>query len=327
MSDTTPVRSLPFNPLHDDVPPDVGLPGEGDGGAFVVLLSDPDLDAPAWAPRTARALARSWAHSGRDVLLVDGFVEEPSLHSDLKRPVGEGLTDLVLWSASEDRVAQPVDSEPFRFISAGTVVPDADRVWNHARWPHLVSDLREMGRVTLLLAPGGDPGLGSITRIADQVVWLGDPLAVPAGDHPVALVLHPDDPARFGPREPEAAEDSLDDLPGSEGFELDPGVAEPAPPAAESERSPAAAADGLTDAEQESLAEKPEVVRSVARKEAAARVHRSTTPPRPGRTRASGGRRTGVLVLLLLAVLVAAGAGHFLGWFVVPGLPEVPPVP
>lgn len=320
MSDTTPVRSLPFNPLHDDAPQGLEMPAAGEG-EFVLLLADPGLESSAWAPRTARALARSWARNGHRVLLVDGHLDEPVLQADLKHPAGEGLSDVVLWGASVDRVTRPVDSEPFRFIPAGTVVPEADRVWNHPRWPFLVSDLREMGTVTLLFAPGAESGVRALSRIADRTFWLGDPRSADMDRGPTSLAIHPDSMAA-APVPDDM--DPLSDVAGPGEFELEPQAPEAEPTTtSDPEVEPA---EGLTDPEQGSLADKPEVARNAARQEASARVRRSTTPPRPGSSRKGGGKnRMGLLLGILLVIVIVAIAGHAFGWFQIPGLPEVSP--
>ncbi|TVP76359.1 MAG: hypothetical protein EA352_05900 [Gemmatimonadales bacterium] len=215
-----------------------------------------------------------------------------------------------------------MDSEPFRFISAGTVVPDADRIWNHSRWPFLISDLREMGKVTLLLAPGNDPGVAAVARIADRVFWLGDPRAASRDRDLLTLAIHPDSLAI--PQVEDTGADPLADLPGGGEFQLEP----EAPESGAEEVEVVGTASGLTGSAQETLSEKPEVAREARRKEAAARVHRSTTPPRPGsRSRGGRGGRLGLLLAILVVLVVLAIAGHYMEWLIVPGLPEVSPTP
>lgn len=318
MSDSSPVQTLSFNPLHDDLPRGLGDPPEN-RGEVLLLLTPSEPESSAWPARSARALARGWSRAGRSVVLVDGFLDSPSLHADLKLPNREGLTDVLLFGASPGHVISDVDSEPFRFISAGTVPADVDQVWTHARWPHLLSDAREVRRLLILLVPANAPGLRALMPLVDRLIWLGDPAGMP-GDLPGhVVVIHP---ASLSVSTPDSGEEASTFDPGPDLLHGDVDVDATSETSGD-EDPDLSEAEGLIDPGQDSLAEKPEVAREVARAEARSRVHRPNSPPAPAPSRRSGGgKRTGLLLVILVAVVLLALAGHGLSWFEIPGLPE-----
>ena len=266
---------------------------------MVAFVVDPRLRE--WAPSALFALARGWSRRGRTCLVVDADFAGPTLPPGSAVTPREGLSDALFYGASVERVALDLPSEPFALIPAGTVVPDAGQAWAHGAWTHLLAGLCSEDRVVLLLVPGNREGVAPLLARADRVFRMGLDLA--EGPHAYPLIhpaSHPVAP------DPALTPDST----------LAP-EAELRPSGnVEESRRPTRQVDGLTRADQTSLAEKrPPVIRPLAPSSMTAGEAVS------GAAGASPRRSSlpWLLLVLVLLVLVLIGAA-WLGWLEIPGL-------
>ena len=139
------MSALPdWQPLEQVVAP---ASDGGPNGQVVVLVASEGAVASGWAEHAAVTLAETWSSSGRKVMLVDGGLQQPSLHSAAGVENGEGLSDATLFGASVGRVAHQVDGGYF-LITAGTPVADTNTVVQSPRWDRLARGFVEAG-VTL----------------------------------------------------------------------------------------------------------------------------------------------------------------------------------
>lgn len=161
---------------------------EGTGAIAVVPADDAE-----WGAQATVALARSLARSGRRVFLCDAGVEEPRLHEFFEGDFGEGVSDLVLYGASPQRVATEVEDQ-LLFVPAGTTVADPARVRSSPRWDGLVDAVAQADALLLLHLPAQVEGAEALLARAERIVVAGDPRRVPelgeASDR-LVLGLHP----------------------------------------------------------------------------------------------------------------------------------------
>ena len=287
---------ISFDPAAAELPEGMLLPPRK-GGEVVALLVDPGMGMAGWSLRVGRALARGWARSERDVVLIDAHVEEPALHQLLGTENGEGLTDAVEFGVSSSRVTRRLDGEPFAFVSAGTVLPHHREFWRSRRWGALLNGYRKEDRIVLLYLPGGDPDIGGIVRSADRSFWVGRDDAPELSGQADARVIVP-------ASAPDAAEARRSERVVDERFSTP---------------------SGLTGAAQNSLAPKPEANRP-AGGDRVGKARQDPTPARPATTSGpssapAGGRRMPGLLLVLVLILGGAVIGHWFGFFTIPGLP------
>ncbi len=147
----------------DGSPPDPPAAPE----AGLVLAYVPDRGAPACG-RHLLEFAHRWREQGHRVVLADGCVDRPILHVAAGVENGEGLTDVVLHGTSLARVRVPLD-RGVALVTAGTVVPDRDRVLEHPRWTTLVTGLREVSGL-LVVAVADDAEAHRLEGLAEVVV-------------------------------------------------------------------------------------------------------------------------------------------------------------
>ncbi len=278
-----------FDPVQSTLPEGVLLPPSA-SGEVVALLVDPGTGMDGWPPRVARSVARTWAERDRSVVLLDAHIERPALHHLLGASNTEGITDAVEYGASLSRVTQSLESEPFDFIPAGTVLSDPREFWRSRRWNALMDRARKEQRVLLLYLPASEPEINSVVRQADRSFWVGRPDAPDAAQYPGIRAIVP-------PRSPEDRDAAAD-------------------PAVEDRyRSPS----GLIGSTQETIAPKPEREREQARPQNPTRPRPASSP---GGARPVGTRRSTPWILLILVLILAGGViGHWFGVFTIPGLP------
>jgi len=281
-------RTIALDPDTGKLPEGLLLPPE-QGGEVVAFIVDPGVRD--WAPTAVFALARGWAGRGRRCLVVDADFAGPTLPPGSSVAPREGLSDLLFYGASIERVAITPRSEPFDLVPAGTVVPDAAHAWAHEAWAHLLAGLRSDHRVVLLLLPGNREGVAPLTARADRVFRLG---LDPAEGPDAFPLIHPASHAVAAPaaRTPEPLNEP----------QVPPRATRPV--------------DGLTRADQASLASKtrtaPRPSASFPEGDRDTDVSPSAAPP-PRRP------LPWLLLVLLLLVLGLLGAA-WLGWLEIPGL-------
>ncbi len=277
-------RTIALDPDATVLPEGLLLPPER-GGEVVALLVEPEHRD--WGTGAALAIARGWSERGRQVVLVDGDVAQPSLGVRLGLPDGEGVSDALLYGASPERIRIRGEGLGFDVVLTGTVVPDPGHLWSHEAWPTVFHGLRGDDGVVVLLLPWGREATGGLLSRADRTFRVG---TTPPADDTDPALIHPGRPA------------APDDGP----------VPAPRPDGPPAERGEGAVA-GMTRPDQDTLAErKPE-------------PPASTVGAAPGGARASTPRPVGkrrlplLLVLLLLVVLALLGALWF-EWIEIPGI-------
>ena len=158
----------PWQPLDGGVPvPD----GMGSGRVVAVVASEGAVGA-GWAASAALDIARSWSVSGAKVVLADGALHYPSLHTLARIANEEGLSDAALFGVSVGRVARPVDDGAFFLITAGTAVANANSVPSSPRWSRLLDGFVEAGVKLLLFVRDGDSGCAAFLGSASDIVVL-----------------------------------------------------------------------------------------------------------------------------------------------------------
>lgn len=158
-----------WQPLNGAVP---SLPDAGEAGRVVVVVASEQAVAEGWAASAALDLARSWSRSGQRVILVDGALQQPTLHLAAGVPNREGLTDATLFGASVGRVSQAIDDGAFFLIAAGTPVADTNTVVRSARWHRLSSGMAEAGVTVALYVRDGESGTAAFLGSASDIVVL-----------------------------------------------------------------------------------------------------------------------------------------------------------
>jgi len=156
--------------------------GAGSGRVIAVVASEKAV-ASGWAGTAVLDLAREWSRAGDKVVLADGALHYPTLHSLAQVENTEGLSDAALFGASIRRVARPVDGGSFFLITAGTAVADANTVPGSARWGRLLDGFQEAGVKLLLFLRDGDSGCAAFLGSASDIVVLSD-----RGEHAPAAV-------------------------------------------------------------------------------------------------------------------------------------------
>jgi len=174
-----------------DVPevPDGFEPPPGDAGQVVALLVDKASRSHGWCGHFALALASRWAGPQRQVVLADGDLERPSLHSIAGVPNDEGIGDLLSYGASSERVIRQLSPAGPHLIPAGTVVCDPEESLRDPRWSFLLDELRGDGTTLLLYLPADSAAAAALAGEADGIIHLVS--GAPAGDPaPVGIWVH-----------------------------------------------------------------------------------------------------------------------------------------
>ena len=162
--------------LPDWQPLDGGVPipdGAGSGRVIAVVASEKAV-ASGWAGAAALDLARAWSRAGEKVVVADGGLHYPTLHTVARIENTEGLSDAALFGASVRRVVRPIDGGSFFLITAGTAVADANTVPGSPRWGRLLEGFQEAGVKLLLFVRDGDSGCSAFLGSASDIVVLAD---------------------------------------------------------------------------------------------------------------------------------------------------------
>jgi Mrp family chromosome partitioning ATPase len=136
-----------------------------------VVASEGSVEA-GWAASAALDIARAWSASGLKVIVADGALHYPTLHTHAKVDNGEGLSDAALFGVSVGRVARPVDDGAFFLITAGTAVANANSVPSSPRWSRLLEGFVEAGVRLVLFVRDGDSGSAAFLGSASDIVVL-----------------------------------------------------------------------------------------------------------------------------------------------------------
>jgi hypothetical protein len=151
-----------------DATPEIG---SEPGGGVWVLAATPASRVDEWAERVAVAIATQWSEAGHHVLLADLALASPRLHALVGRENREGITDVLLYGASLERVTRTA-RQGFLFASAGTPVADGAEVLTGTRWDSLRDDFGDTGGRLVGFFPLDEPGIQGVLSWSDQVVVL-----------------------------------------------------------------------------------------------------------------------------------------------------------
>jgi hypothetical protein len=153
---------------------DGGVPvpdGKGSGRVVAVVASEGAVEA-GWAAAATLDIARAWSGTGAKVIVADGALHYPTLHTQARVENAEGLSDAALFGVSVGRVARPVDDGAFYLITAGTAVANANSVPASPRWSRLLEGFVEAGVKLLLFVRDGDSGCAAFLGSASDIVVL-----------------------------------------------------------------------------------------------------------------------------------------------------------
>lgn len=130
-----------------------------------ILLRSPS----PWALGSALSIAREFARRGRRVLLCDGMVQQPALNGVAAGLPDEGLSDVVLYGASLDRVRYELD-DGLQLIGLGTPVVDVSKFYSADAWQEVLDADPDPACVVLVLLPGDEPALNPLVERLQTVV-------------------------------------------------------------------------------------------------------------------------------------------------------------
>src|SRR5205823_3289560 len=88
---------------------------------------------------TCMSLGRHFANIGLKVLLIDGDLRKPSLHTKLKLGNASGLTNYLTGIASPPELLQATDVANLAFMASGPAPPNAADLLGSARLHSLLS--------------------------------------------------------------------------------------------------------------------------------------------------------------------------------------------
>lgn len=170
--------------------------GKSNGRVVGIVASEEAVGA-GWAEDAVLSIARAWSTAGQRVMLVDGALQQPSLHTAAGLPNGEGLSDATLFGASVGRVTQKVDDGAFLLIPAGTAIADTNEVVRSPRWDQLSKGFVEAGVTLGVFLRDGDSGAAAFLGSASEIVVLSGraedpPIAVRDLEPLVSLVTGPE---------------------------------------------------------------------------------------------------------------------------------------
>ena len=151
-------------------------------GASVVALV-PATQLQGWAAEMAWAISRAAAAAGRRTVLVDCFVNAPTLHGAGGESTDEGLVDAFEYGASLNRIVQQQPQADLFFIPAGTYSADAEPLMQNPRWKRLSAGFRHEAALLLLYVAADH--LSGLAAEPDGIVVLAPQgLEVAASDSP-----------------------------------------------------------------------------------------------------------------------------------------------
>lgn len=196
-------------PFHFD-PPEGSDPSEtpdllGRRTGLVAVLVTEQAHESGWAPRAAVALAEAALAAGNTVGLVDLALDEPRLQAAAGTEGAEGLSDIVLFGASVDRVSG-WSSGGARIIGAGTPVDAEIEAQSPGSWVD-AARLAEAEGCVLAYVRAGSAFEEPLATVAEDVIvlrhfgemvtgWSGTPsLVLEPSPAPVEGALHDEQPA------------------------------------------------------------------------------------------------------------------------------------
>lgn len=165
------MAELPVWQALESVPAPVS---RSSAGRFVAVVASERAVSRGWAPEAVVDLVRRWADSGQRVVLVDGGLNYPSLHTVVGIANREGLSDATLHGASVEHVSRSVDGGAFYMITAGSPVADPHSVVRSSRWYRFCSGFGEAGVTLALYVRDGDRGASAFLGSVSDIIVLAE---------------------------------------------------------------------------------------------------------------------------------------------------------
>ena len=138
-------------------------------------MATKDAIADGWAASSALDLARSWSREGRRVMLVDGGLEFPSLHTAAGIRNREGVTDATFHGSSIARVSRVIEEGALYLVTAGAPLADPTEVPRSPRWHRILGGMTEAGATVVLFLRDGDRATPAFLGAASDIVVLAAP--------------------------------------------------------------------------------------------------------------------------------------------------------
>lgn len=163
-----------WTPFDPDAPPELS-PNGGAPGRVVALVAGDAAMKGGWVGEVTLGLAASWGVSSNGrVVAADAAFREPCLHRAADLPLDEGLSDMLLWGGSLQRVARATERVGF-VVTAGTPIVDGAAALVSSRWAEVCQGFREAGVTLVVLVPAAEAGLAAVVQEASDVVLLVSP--------------------------------------------------------------------------------------------------------------------------------------------------------
>ena len=102
------------------VPPEALRRPSGDPPEVIALLAEEASRRHGWPARFSAELAKRWATDDIPLLLADADLSGASLHELFDATNDEGVSDLIAFGASAERVIREVAEGAHQFIPSGT---------------------------------------------------------------------------------------------------------------------------------------------------------------------------------------------------------------
>ena len=118
----------------------VTSPAQGDGKSTIALNA-----------------AITMAHVEPRVLLIDGDLRRPSLHSKLNRELGRGLSDVLVGTAELADVIESTEYDGLDLITSGTRTPNSVKLIQSGRFDDILHELMQTYQTVIIDAPALGP--------------------------------------------------------------------------------------------------------------------------------------------------------------------------
>jgi hypothetical protein len=137
----------------------------------MLLVSGEAARYSGWSARTALELADALA-GHRAVLLIDLHFDATDL-GELAPPDREGISDVLLFGASLERVAVSPRGHRFSFIPTGPLVSDAEELLRSPAWTRVFDDAARSHTLVMGFVPWRSRGLAALLQRVRDFVFLG----------------------------------------------------------------------------------------------------------------------------------------------------------
>jgi hypothetical protein len=165
-------------------------------GRVVLLGMTPDFMSGPEAMRLAISVGRSWAASGILVVLVDGCLEEPKLHTPVNLPNDGGLAQVLFLGMPLQEMVQPGGRRRFHLLTTGAGAAYRVPRIEPEHWAQLTKTIHDEAVTFALMAPlDSDLGQRTLAECTDIVILANSDQEVedllPPGEERVREVIGP----------------------------------------------------------------------------------------------------------------------------------------